>query len=454
MFRRHWHDSLFPIMPDTECRKHRFMIKIPEKSLGFTLVELVIVIVIMGILAAVAAKHIGPALESGKIEEAKKELDALAMAIVGNPELHNSGTRSSFGYVGDNGALPPNLNALVIDPGLATWRGPYLNNSFGQNPGDFKTDPWQSEYTLNGVSLVSVGSGSNIVCSIAGTSAELLLNRVTGNVYDIDGTPPGHDYKDSLTIRLSVPDGAGAVQTKIYAPDIGGYFAFDSIPIGRHNIEIIYSGADDTLARFVTVTPNSTVYAEYRLNSNYWQATATEPFMFHADFDSDEDGFVYLDDAFRATAQPAYAAGSRISSGGYSGGALRVNLGNINNSNIIGMSGGWSRTISFPTAVNIRLTFRYNLSQTNQYESDEYSQILLSVDGTLHGTSPHDYIAQVAGDGPGGPAPSTGWRLFQVDLGMLGAGEHIITIGGYNNKKNHVNEATTVLIDNVILMEI
>ncbi len=421
---------------------------------GFTLVELVIVIVIMGILAAVATKHIGPALESGKFEEAKKELDALAMAIAGNPELRNNGTRTSFGYVGDNGALPPNLDALVTNPGLGTWKGPYLNNSFNQNSGDFKTDPWQSEYTLNGVSLTSTGSGSNIVRSIAGTSAELLLNRVTGNVYDIDGTPPGPNYSDSLSVYLSVPDGAGAVQTRTLTPDAGGYFAFDSVPIGRHDLKIIYAGAEDTLTRFVTVTPNCAAYAEYRLTSNYWRAGTSGAMLFQADFDSDKDGFVYLDDTFRATAQPAYAGGSRISSGGYSGGALQVNLGNINNSNIIGMSGGWSRTITLPTAVNIRLTFRYNLSQTNQYESDEYSQILLSVDGTLYGTSPYDYIAQVAGNGPGGPAPSTGWQLFQVDLGSLGAGSHTIIVGGYNNKKNHVNEATSILIDDVFLTEI
>lgn len=424
------------------------------KSAGFTLVELVVVIVIMGILAAVAAKHLGPALETGKFEEAKTELDALAVAIAGNPELQNNGTRSSFGYIGDNGAIPPNLDALITNPGLGTWKGPYLNNPFSQNPGDFKTDPWQSEYAINGINITSSGSGSNIVRTIAGSTGELLLNRVTGNVYDIDGTPPGPGYSDSLSVRLAFPDGSGAVQTKIYTPDAGGYFLFDSIPIGRHQLDIIYAEADDTLARFVTVTPNSTVYAEYRLTSNYWRAGTSGVFLFWADFDTDEDGFTYGDDHFRSTGQPAYAAGSRISSGGYSGGALQVDIGNVNNNNIIGMSGGWSRNITLSAAANIRLSFRYNLSQTNQYESDEYSEVLVSVDGTLHGTPPDDYVARLVGDGSGGPVPSTGWQLFQVDLGTLGAGTHTIVIGGYNNKKNHVNEATTVLVDEVSFNEI
>ncbi len=190
------------------------------------------------------------------------------------------------------------------------------------------------------------------------------------------------------------------------------------------------------------------------MTSNYWRAGTSGAFLFWADFDTDEDGFSYNDDVFRSTSEPYYADGSRISSGGYSGGALQVDLGGINNNDIYDMSGGWSRDFALSDAASIRLSFRYRLSQTNQYESDEYSQALVSIDGTLYGTPPDDYVAQVVGNGSGGSAPDTDWQLFQVDLGTLSAGTHTIVVGGYNNKKTQVNESTQVLIDEVSLSEI
>ncbi|PQP32961.1 hypothetical protein C6A36_01720, partial [Desulfobacteraceae bacterium SEEP-SAG10] len=46
---------------------------------------------------------------------------------------------------------------------------------------------------------------------------------------------------------------------------------------------------------------------------------------------------------------------------------------------------------------------------------------------------------------------STAWHLFEVNLGILEAGDHTLIIGGYNNKKTYYNESTEVLIDDVLL---
>jgi hypothetical protein len=60
---------------------------------------------------------------------------------------------------------------------------------------------------------------------------------------------------------------------------------------------------------------------------------------------------------------------------------LRVLLGGINNIAITGMSGGWRRTFSLSTPTSLLLSFRFNLDQGPDYESDEVSQVLVSVDG-------------------------------------------------------------------------
>ena len=67
--------------------------------------------------------------------------------------------------------------------------------------------------------------------------------------------------------------------------------------------------------------------------------------MLAASFDSGADGFAYADDAFRGTAQPDYASGAWIASGGHQGGALQVSLGGIDTEIVTGMSGGWSREL-------------------------------------------------------------------------------------------------------------
>ena len=172
-----------------------------------------------------------------------------------------------------------------------------------------------------------------------------------------------------------------------------------------------------------------------------------------AHFDVDADGFTYADDAFRGTAQPAYASGTRIATGGFSGGALQVSLGGIDNAVITNMSGGWSRTFDLPQSGRVQLSLRMQVTQTSEYESNELSQGLVSIDGTLVGIAPNDFVSQIAGDGNGGAPRTTGFQLVTLDLGTRAAGSHVLRLGGFNNQKTFNDESTEVLIDDVLLTE-
>lgn len=260
------------------------MIKIHDNS-GFTLVEVVMVIIIAGILTTIAFQTGTNIYDTARVEETRQELDLLAFAISGNPGLNNNGVRTDFGYVGDIGALPPDLDALMQNPGgYVTWNGPYTQNRFSQIADDYKTDAWGEAYEYNGLTIISKGkttggsgcggpgTSGDIVRRICNTTDELQVNRINGTVFDRSGTPPGHDFRDSVRIVLTVPDGSGALTTRTTAVTAGGYFTFDSIPIGNHNLDIIYLPDNDTLSRFVSVTPKSTPYNEYFLASSPWSA--------------------------------------------------------------------------------------------------------------------------------------------------------------------------------------
>lgn len=243
------------------------MMKVLNRK-GFTIIELVIIILVLGVIAAVSVSRLSEGLETAQVEHTKAEMDAIATAVAGNAELYSGGARTSFGYVGDNGALPPNLQALVSNPGLGTWNGPYLSTTTASN--DYATDAWGVLYVFNGTSVTSTGSGSNLTRTIAQNGAELLSNTIQGTIADADGEPPGADFVDSVAIRLKYPDGAGAVQTATVNPDRSGLFSFNTIPIGNHRLELVYIPANDTTVYPVTVLPGRTTTLQIGLDADLW----------------------------------------------------------------------------------------------------------------------------------------------------------------------------------------
>lgn len=241
-------------------------------SRGITLIDVVLTIIIAGILATVALRFVINLSTTAKTEETKKEMETLEFAIVGNSNLYNDKTRASFGYAGDVGALPTNLDALYSNPGgYATWKGPYVSRRLEQDATDYKKDAWGVDYVYSGgITITSSGSGSNIVRKFGEAGSDFTNNGVDGVVLDLNGTPPGTIYKDSISIRITVPNGSGSYATLTTSADNSGYFSINSVPIGNHDLRIIYTPTNDTLKRFISVLPKSRPYGEYYLPQNVW----------------------------------------------------------------------------------------------------------------------------------------------------------------------------------------
>ena len=245
-----------------------------RSEIGYTLIELVLVLVIIGILSAVGLRSLTAVTQTTRIEETRQEMDRLANAIAGDPSLTGGGTRTDFGYIGDVGGLPANLDALASNPGgWTTWKGPYITNEFTSGGGstDYKFDAWGRAYTFSGgITLASSGGGTTLTRVVAASAAQLLYNRVRLVVADIDHTPPGTIYDDSLTFVLTIPNGLGGVTNRSRRPNPDGSVTFDSIPIGIHPLRLIYAPTLDTLTRKVVVEPASDSYLEISMADNLW----------------------------------------------------------------------------------------------------------------------------------------------------------------------------------------
>ncbi|MCK4436883.1 prepilin-type N-terminal cleavage/methylation domain-containing protein [bacterium] len=206
---------------------------------GFTLMEVIIVIVILGILAALAVRLVDTALDRSRFEATGKEMEHLVFAVVGNPSLIQSGLRSDFGYVGDCAALPSSLDDLVTDPGVTGWNGPYISNEFTQDPDDFKTDAWGTEYNIKADGTITsygsdgafggTGYAEDITKVILDPIDNATKNSIKVYVRDGNGTTLTNIY-----VGVTIDDPGGVSYNLLYA---SGYFYLNGIvPIGNWKI--------------------------------------------------------------------------------------------------------------------------------------------------------------------------------------------------------------------------
>jgi general secretion pathway protein G len=142
---------------------------------GFTLIEIIIVIVILGIISAVAVPRIGNMITTSRIVATKNELSILKQAIVGE-DINVGGRIISQGYKGDLGYRPAKLEDLVIKPAgdpaynqftRMGWNGPYLSDDGSQS---YKYDAWERAYILADSIITSLGPDR-----IVGTSDDIVI---------------------------------------------------------------------------------------------------------------------------------------------------------------------------------------------------------------------------------------------------------------------------------------
>jgi len=236
---------------------------------GFTLLELVVVIAVIGILVAAVTPSVVQRIMDGRIEETRAEAQALYDGMVGKP------AESQFGFVGDLGRLPTSFAELAQRGSLPVyttsttrgigmgWRGPYVN--IGTTANDYLTDAFGRAYAGAASGQVRsagpdgiAGNADDIVYPPA---APAIGGTVTATVKTITG---GKTIVDPAGYRVDLFYANGGLETSL--ADAAAPFSFSNVPMGVHAIRVVKTVnpqagsivAQDT----IVVRPSSTTAAE------------------------------------------------------------------------------------------------------------------------------------------------------------------------------------------------
>jgi general secretion pathway protein G len=102
--------------------------KRPLSERGFTLIEILVVMVIIALLASLVAPRLFPKLGKGKQSTAKAQIELLGQAL------------DQFRLdVGRYPTTQEGLGALVTNQNIENWEGPYLKKGL-------PNDPWGKPY--------------------------------------------------------------------------------------------------------------------------------------------------------------------------------------------------------------------------------------------------------------------------------------------------------------------
>lgn len=107
----------------TTCDPRRFRRK---TRAGFTLVEILLVVAILGVLAGVMVFSTKGRMNQAQIGACRTSIQAICTAI--------------DAYEVDNGVIPGSLQSLLTKGSEMNWQGPYLKQP--------AIDPWGNPFTL------------------------------------------------------------------------------------------------------------------------------------------------------------------------------------------------------------------------------------------------------------------------------------------------------------------
>jgi general secretion pathway protein G len=228
------------------------------KNPGFTLIEMLMVIILIGILAGISIDRLSEVTDERSFNATQVKLEQIRAALIGDPTAREGGARSSFGYLGDVGGFPTNaqgLNALITRPTAAPavsayttnatyriglgWRGPYITAS-GVSSVSW-TDGWGNplNYTIDPTNVVVKSLGADNASGGSGYNQDLNITLTVSDYFaTVRGFISTNGSAATAEAELYKPDGNGNLSIVSLTGLSGGYFTATNVPLGKRSLKI------------------------------------------------------------------------------------------------------------------------------------------------------------------------------------------------------------------------
>jgi hypothetical protein len=329
-----------------------------------------------------------------------------------------------------------------------------------RNPGSFVARAGGSHYTTDAwTHLNSVKAGGS---GVDGESSALPIyhaNITSWNEYDegsgLYAADPGPPYIAPGNLSGNIDAWSSTNNPREYIDTTATYAAqFNDRPSRNarflgHSVPALMLTGRTVTAQIIIRNEGNAAWA----NTANYKLGQPGPYLHRWTFDNDAGGWTLTRNAFGTSGNTSYENGDWNAAYGESGGGLRTRVGGVNSTLYTnGASAAFAASFHLNSSANILISFKWRLVLPGTFESNEYGEARFELDNQLHGAEGQTYLARFTG----GPtvAQDTGWRNYSVSLALAGPADHLIEIGGWNNRKNAADESVDVYVDDVSVVDL
>jgi hypothetical protein len=235
------------------------MTMILRNDKGMGLIMAVTLLAVFALSIGLLAPALYEVTVSDKTLNTRNDLQAIKVAIVGNPDIVDSVGRSDFGYVGTMGNPPSQLSDLwlagsqpaytfktAVQTG-AGWTGPYLPTSFAEDLLALSNDRFGNPFTLTTVPFTRSSDGQTVAARIQGAGPDGILNTADDQIQDILNSEVYATVTGTLVqgnapvpfagVALNYPSNGTFTSTPV-TTDMNGIFTFNHVSFGFRSVRV------------------------------------------------------------------------------------------------------------------------------------------------------------------------------------------------------------------------